>query len=381
MHATSALFRQLLVIALLIAMGIGSLGCDPGGPSEPPNDFRTYGPPFNSITIVERTGHVCTVSPTPGITKYYLRGVGPGEEVIHPGFAVLWDPQSSLVTDVVRFLLHDNRSNTLALVDASGYRLKTYEQVREDFFTFSPAGSRIAYVVGQPQGDQQLLVRGAYNTDAFTLVATVTSPVRFASRPSLNATLSRLAISLFNDSDPELSRGVVYSPNGSEEATWPGRIYSPTFSENGAHIAFIQGPEGAVTANTLIITNPAFNEESRYNFGGYADGACALSWSPDNNHVAFYAGVYSGTPRLLVYDISSLAMEEIVIHEGTIAVAPDDHPNWTYPEWSPAGDMLALYIEAGDRYNLITVDMQGTTETLLENAPAFSKPTWLDATN
>ncbi|MCB2198592.1 hypothetical protein KQI63_04255 [bacterium] len=380
MRSSSTLLRRMVAGLALVAMLIGVTGCPGGGgPTPPTPDARSYGPPLNAITFVELGGYLGTASPTAGAIAMYVPGVGNSTEILDPGYSVTWMPGSSLEGNS-RLLTGDSHNSRLVLIDQNGLEMQEFLDGSPEMYQFSGAGSRLAYVKDL-ESSQQLVIEGVGSISDFTLIAELLPPYRFASIPSYHSTAGRVAISEFNDTNPSLSRLAFYTTGGSLSNAVDQRVYSPSFNDAGSRCAYIDGENGAAAATDLVIIDGNLAEVARYDFSGFGTGACALSWSPDDSRIALFAGIYSDSPRLLIYDISNLVAQELEQTFGTIAANPTDHPNWCYPEWSPSGDSITMFVSVNDSYSLVEIDLLGNGEVLLDEINAPSKPNWLDTTN
>lgn len=381
MRSSSALLRRMVAGLALVAMLIAVTGCPGGGggPLPPTVDQRVYATPLNAITFIELAGYLGTASPTAGAIPHYIPTLGPSKDITRPGYSATWMPGSSLEGNS-RILVGDEDNSRLVLIDQVGLEQQEFLDGSPEMYDFSAGGSRLAYVKDL-ETSQQLVIEGVGSITDYTAIAELLPPYRFGSRPSYHSSAGRIAISEFNDSNPSLSRLVFYTTGGSISKTLDQKVYSPKISDAGTRCAFIDGVNSAEGATDLVIINTDLVEMARYDFSGFGTGACALSWSPDDSRIALFAGIYSDNPSLVIYDISTLVATELEQTFGTIAANPVDHPNWCYPEWSPSGDSIVMFVAVNDEYSLIEIDMFGNAEVLVENLDAPSKPNWLDTNN
>ena len=385
MRAFSAPLHRISVIVLLITFSVFYLGCDSGGGinPNPPGASRTYGPPLYAISFVDAGGYLGTASPTPSTTPYYVKNIGTGTALLDPGYCALWSPSSSISGDITtaHFLTSDVSSGGLVVLDEQGVHDETISDGIPDFFTISFGGTYVAYV--KESGNlQQFIVEGIGTNDTYVELSNLSSPKHFGSKPSFSFDVTKALISEFDDNTPSNSRTIIYNSSGAESYVLAGRVYGAQFDRNGTKVAYIDGANGAQAATRLVVTTSQLIESDSYDFSSYGTGACALGWSPNANMIALYAGVFSDEPRLIVYNLFSMNILDLTPSEGTIAVEPNDHPNWCYPAWSPSSDALAFMIKVGeDDYQVVSVDLDGNVDVLVDGLNGISRPDWLDNTN
>ena len=140
-----------------------------------------------------------------------------------------------------------------------------------------------------------------------------------------------------------------------------------------AYIATESRAEGA--EELVVLSELTGGVEHRISFGSIAAGATALVWSPNEEYIALYAGVFSTQPRLVLVDVLSHLATEVPLQD-TVAVDGDEDLVWACPEWNPTSDKLVLMVRHNGGYRLVTTDFEGNTTVLVDGLTRLSHPDW-----
>lgn len=162
------------------------------------------------------------------------------------------------------------------------------------------------------------------------------------------------------------------------DTRYPIHAASPQFSPDGSRIAYIDAGGNEETDHVLVITDSELQSEYLYDFSQYAFGATALTWHKNSNFVAFYAGVFSNDPILIMVDVLTHEMRHIPVTDRI--VVDDDHLMWACPDFSPVNDppTVVLLVDDGQHHKIVTATYNGTIITIKGNLAQtiVCRPTW-----
>lgn len=368
----------LLILFALIVAGCG----DTTGPAPPSGGGRDYGPPFEEIVFIDEDGYLATVEPVAGGDPYYVPGIGSANEFqdIDHGFFVR--PNST--PEVAYFAVYDLSSGRLEVIDSNGNPAGSNfdgSEAYENLFTFSTAGARIVYV-RESDGAQQLMIEGVTTVD-LNVVTTLGANDSFAGRLTAYITGFTTRICAVVQGEGRSLRLRVWDRDGTIRAERSVTARSPVYSHDGSRIAYIEAPPGNNQGTEVVILNSSLNELARFPFSDYGTGATALSWSPDDTRIAFFAGASQVMGTLVYIDLGQEIIREVPFDETIVFPSAPDELLWAQPNWSPGGNELVFTIrtdEGGDaaRYDVIRTDLNGQVTTLYEGVGGPKFVVWMD---
>ncbi len=355
---------------LLIFLSFTWIGCgDDSGPVVPNGGNIQYGSPYGVIGFIGYNQGFGTIAEAGTIPQYFY-GVGTGAVVGDPAYCALWQPTSDSLDATI--LVMNRTDSRLYVVNETGITTIIGENVIPGGYDWSSGGSRIVYVMEEE--NTYTVVVETYGTveDSFT-IAEYATPFRVEGRPVFGGSgLQQITVNVVNDLDPSLSHVDVLNYQGQQQDVIVGRFISPKYSPHDyAKFGYIDGSNGAENATKIYL------DGHEYDFSAYGTGATDFSWSPHGNRAAFYVGVFTDYPKLLVVNLSTHSLEELEL-DSTIAIGSGDDLVWASPAWNTTDDALTLLVKAEDNisYILVTVDMEGTMTTLLDDISELSRPVW-----
>jgi WD40 repeat protein len=359
--------------SLLILIVILISGCGNSSPSGPINtDSRDYGPPFSPIVFDDGDGYLATVG-SEFLTSdpFYVDGIGVNQIVADLAYGYLVRPNSSL--SAAEFGVYDKETGMIYVIDSNGSSTSTFFDGAEAFegmFTFSNGGARLVYV-GGTVANQEIVIAGV-KTDDLQSVITLDETQTFYGRPTVDIAGDATEIAMMVENVDETTMIVSYDRNGDHR----GRILETpvqalAFSPNGDHLAFIN-PE---TRDLLIYNAGLTTEEHVLDFSPFGNGATALSWSPDNGMIAFFAG---SAAKLLVYTLNGETVQQIQF-DGTYVLPIGTDKLWAQPTWNSASTELVFTAFSGEgTYDIVKVDLLGNMTVLFEDVGDTHYVEWIE---
>lgn len=365
-------------LALILALSSLLAGCGSSSPSGPGGSVsRSYGPPFNPIAFVDSEGYLATVFSNAQTTDpLYVRGIGPGKAVTDPAFGFQVRPETS--PDDADFAVYDLDSEKLYVIDKNGDETGTYfdeDSALEGMFSFSSGGSRMVYVSGTQQNQKLMLAGVTASTDLETVV-TLDATQMFFGRPAVDITVGGTRISMMVDEN-ETTKIITYNRNGDVLTSLTTPVQALAISPDGDQLAWVD----ASNQHELVIYNAGLTtEQHRVDFSNYGNGVAALSWSPDNSMIAFFAGSAGQTGKLCLYDLSSENLRQIQFDNTYTYEFPFGTDKlWAQPSWNTTSSQLAFTVVSDeDVYVIVAVDLIGNLFILYEDVGSTRYVQWMD---
>jgi len=250
----------------------------------------------------------------------------------------------------------------------------TFSTVSQDP-TYSPDGSRIAFISSKPTGTRQVWVMDADGSNPRQLTSTSTTKQEPAWSPD-GTKIAYVATS--TDVDPTQTDLEIWTINSDGS----GRVQlthnsspdtQPAWSPLGGKIAFVSARPGDTDRNLYVMdagggneTNITPNDEIPCSpspcYQGHDDSP---AWSPDGGTIAYqHTQQRNASGPLAIWTVSPTGgnMANLSGTTGTVA--------FTQPAWSPQGDKFVMVgAETTDR-NIWVMNANGTGQTPIVTNPA-----------
>jgi len=318
-------------------------------------------------------GYLATVSSV-ALTSdpQYVKGIGGDGIVSDLAYGYQVSPKSSLSD--AEFAVYNKETGMLYVIDSNGSETGTYfdgDEALEGMYAFSAAGTRMVYVRGT-QTNQELIYAGVSVPNVLESVITLDASQTFYGRPVVTQGGTHICM-MVNDAGNK--RIISYDLGGNVDASLTTPVQALTYSPNGNHFAWVD----AGNQRDLVIYNAGLTEEEhRVDFSTYGFGAVALSWSPDNSRIAFFAGSNSTTGKLCVYTLGDETLQQILF-DGTYEFPIGTDKLWAQPAWNSTGDELAFSARDSDgNYDIAKVDLNGNMVVLYENVGGTCNVDWIE---
>lgn len=249
--------------------------------------------------------------------------------------------------------LADGSASPVVLTDAPGLAFHP---------TFSPDGSRIAYIHDTPGGAEALVIITSQGEELARITASAMEGefiLGFSWSPGGDAIIIDAALST------EDAGLWVYSMNDSSLGLLVPAGRDPAWSPDGQLIAFVALVDGL---NQIHLTDPAGANTTQLTSSGFTKNLPV--WSPDSLRIAYIHWGDSG-PRIAVIDLDGTSQGTV----SGIAAMPD-----VPPTWSPDGTRIAFGgafrdIEGNLDIYVFDITSQETTR-LTDNPGADLHPSW-----
>lgn len=244
--------------------------------------------------------------------------------------------------------------------DGAQQRRITYSNSLKKFPTFGPGDTGIVYTS---------FINN--NADVYHLSLTGgTAEKIFASRqadmaPAISPDGKLVAFcSSFNKNNMDIYVSDLDGNNLRRLTTNRNIDSSPCWSPDGRRIAFTSGRTGTVQIYTM---NADGSNQQRITFEGrYNDGA---DWSPDGRYIA-YSSRRSGSKT---FDIKIHDLTTNQTYYVTRDVENDENPSF-----SPDGKSIAFASDRSGKYQIYTINIDGTGMTALTSQGENKHPSWSD---
>lgn len=240
--------------------------------------------------------------------------------------------------------------------------------------SFPGTDGRIAFTVGNANASTYSMDPDGTDQIDLTAVPSLTPRPRGSVggdfSPAYSADAGRIAFSRISGGGTDLW---VMNANGNGKTnltpSTPGtRENDPAFSPDGARIAFIRAP--AAGADELVVMNADGSNQQPVSVGAGLDDLGSPDWSPDGSKIAFEARAATR------YDVYTVNPDGSGLANVTSAVAG----NSAQPSWSPDGALIAFQNQPpGDTDILVmpaggggTVNLTNTLTGAFVSQPSFS---------
>ncbi len=237
--------------------------------------------------------------------------------------------------------------------DGSG-RTQLTDGLKEQGFSYSPDGGRIAYVGATADTSLHLFVTDADGSHQREL-APVDPKSRFVEGgPAWAPAGTRIAYARPFSDQPGIY--VIDADGGAATRLTDGIDFAPAWSPDGSRIAFVRSV--ADVGNGIYVVPAGGGGLTRVASAAQAYTDPSLSWSPDGRKIAYAqdGSVYSVNP------------------DGTGSVRLTFGPLAGLPSWSPDGARIAYFIYSTTDTRLFLMNPDGSGEAPLTPAWALGRP-------
>lgn len=319
-----------------------------------------YGPPLGEIAFKNLHNFIGTWA-SDGIT--YLRRVGSESFIRNPSRVIAWNPGYDNASDPA-MALYDKDTGSLHLVGEDGQSRLELSDVLPSLFSFSNAGSRIAYATPGDGSLVELYTHAVPPITGSSFYGRIDAPWTFSSRPALSVTNNSIAIAVSNTAIPNTGRLMVFANGGDDILrTREKLVWSPQFDPTGAHSAWLEANDDGPNASHLFIGSGTFIAQDSISIEEYGSNATSFSWSPDGSKIAMFSRIFSGTPSLLVYDLNTETMSELSLPNPI--VLPTENRQDTRPSWNSDSSEFTVCVQNGEVYLLLAVTPTGGSRVLI----------------
>ena len=178
--------------------------------------------------------------------------------------------------------------------------------------------------------------------------------------PRFHPTKNELAFLSYTDNRPRVYLFDLGTGRESLLGNFPGMTFAPRFSPHGERIILseAQGSGSAIVVVTLAnMSGVRLTDASAIN--------TSPCYSPDGSQIAFNSD-RDGTPQLYVMNADGSGAKRISYGEG----------RYFSPVWSPRGDLIAFVRQNGGSFGLGVMNTDGTAERILSEAFTIDSPTF-----
>ena len=246
---------------------------------------------------------------------------------------------------------------------------------------WSPDGSKLAFVSGTNNGNQEIYIfdtNGSVltrlTTDASGTVFNDISPAWSPNgnkiawkRPAINGggydifTMDAVDLNADGDGDNR-----VQITNLAVENNTPGR---PSWSPDGTKIAFTRSFAGGSNQLAIMKADGSNQTPVTSSIGGGPNADADAAWSPDGSKIAFRRGV-NGAPQILIANVDGSGSTQLT---NNVASSQKE------PAWSPDGTKIVFNSDQIDGSNkeVYVMNADGSNQTRLTSYAGTDEwPTW-----
>jgi Tol biopolymer transport system component len=224
---------------------------------------------------------------------------------------------------------------------------------------WSPDEKRIAFSARPAVGGTEIYVMNADGSGVVQLTATGPSYNRV---PSWSKDGSRIAFVSDRSGDPEIYVMNADGSNVTRLSYSPGLEWSPVWSPDGRRIAFVSERLNPGLSQTELYTmDPDGSRVTRLTLEH--EFILGVTWEPKGRQIA-----YSHQNGIVVISVDGT--QSTKISDGGASGGWD-------PSWSPDGRRIAFTSARDGKYEIYTMDPDGSAQTRITSSPgANSKAEW-----